>query len=190
MFYRIRRRLQALLPRLNIEVFYSHYLREIPEVVTSMPISINVLTKDKISSINSVKKQDVDKLNRRLERGDLCYSGIAIVNDATTSYHWVQEKGKHFIQQAGRFETMKENEACIYHVRVSDEYKGNKINGAVYSRILTDSKIKGIQKVWVYTNIYNAANRKGLEKLGFVMDYKMYSLHFNNRYYQIYKKKI
>jgi len=188
MFYRIRRRLQALLPKVNIEIFYVHYLENIPRVESLLPIRIDLLTKDTISNIGSVKKQDMAKLNKRIERGDLCYSAIAIDQNVNVSYHWVQEKGKHFIQQAGRFEIIKDREACIYHVRVSDGYKGNKINGAIYSRILTDSKNKGINKVWVYTNLYNMANRKGLEYLGFIIDYKIYSLKFNNKYYQIYKK--
>jgi hypothetical protein len=188
MFYRFRRSLRALLPKLNRELFYVHYLKEIPAIESKIPIRIELLKKEYIHKINAVKKFDLQRLYLRLERGDLCYAAVTIEHDKIVSYHWVQEKGLHFIQQADRFELIKKNEACIYHVRVSDDFKGNRINGAVYAEILRKSKVKGINKVWVYTNINNFSNRKGLEALGFEIDYKIYSLFFNNKYYQIYKK--
>lgn len=189
MLYRIRRRLQALQPKLNVELFYYHSLNEINKMECRVPIKIQTLNKKDLYRLNEVKRLNINRLLERHNRGDMCY--VAIVNDSKiASYHWVQEIGSHYIQQAGRFEEVRNNEAWIYHVRVAENYRGNRINGAVYQRILTDCKERGIKKVWVYTNLLNNQNRKGLEKLGFVLDYKIYSLYFKNKYYQLYKKKL
>lgn len=190
MFYRFRRRLRALFPKLNIELFYAHYLENIPLVECKIPITIEIMGKDRVDKINTIKKQDINKLNMRLERGDLCYVALTKNEGKIASYHWVQKSGKHFIQQAGYHVEINKNEACIYHVRVADVYKGNKINGAVYSKILFDAKSNGLNKVWIYTNFYNHANKKGLEKLGFIIESKLYSLQFNSKFYSIYKKNI
>jgi hypothetical protein len=165
-----------------------HNLKQIPVVETGIPVRIEVLKKEDIQRINSVKKLDVNRLLIRLERGDICYVSIKRDDDKILSYHWVQKEGSHFIQQANKFVTMKKHEACIYHVRVVDEVKGNRINGAVYAEILKKSKDESLNKVWVYTNYYNRANRKGLEYLGFKIEYKIYSIFFNKKFYQIFKK--
>jgi hypothetical protein len=65
------------------------------------------------------------------------------------------------------------------------KFKGNRINGLIKSTILLDAKNDNMNKAWVYTNLKNAANRKGLEKMGFKISSKIYSIEVDNRYYQL-----
>lgn len=185
MFYRLRRNIRLLFPTLNREIMYLHDLQFIQEVRPKVEVVVKELNEDNIGLIQSVKKLDLSRLIQRLRRGDKCYAGF--VNSEMVSYHWVQFSGAHFIQQAGKKIDIKPKEFWIYHVRVSDNYKGNRINGFIYSKILNDAKFSGYVKGWVYTNFKNIANRKGLEQLGFQVDHIIYSGKFKNRYYQLYK---
>lgn len=188
MFYRLRRRLQALFPRVNIELVYTHDLTDIPDVQSKIPIRIDLLNKNTINRINEVKRLNTERLIRRLKRGDHCYVAIPIETENLASYHWVQYNGRHFIQQAGKNVEIEDDEACIFHVRVADQYRGNRINGCVYRKILMDAKKENLKKIWIYTNFYNHPNRKGLEKLGFVKESKFYSLRIDRKYYQLFEK--
>lgn len=187
MFYRLRRRLRLLLPGINVELMYGHSLEQIPKEVASIEIRIELLTKENIHRILEVRKLDIPRMIMRLERGDLCYVGITRDN-LVVSYHWVQKSGKHFIQQAGRHVRIKKGEIWIYHVRVADSFRGNRINGAVYTKILEDAKNEGEQYAWIYTNKKNYSNRKGLERLGFQIKSEIYSLEINGKFHQLYKK--
>ncbi|TYB71627.1 MULTISPECIES: GNAT family N-acetyltransferase [Bizionia] len=172
---------------MNIELMYVHSLEIVQQVRPKIDIEVIELYEDNIELIHSVKYLDLSRLIQRLQRGDKCY--VALVNNKPVSYHWVQFMGFHFIQQAGKKIEIKPGEFWIYHVRVAEAFKGNRINGFVYSEILNNAKVSGYDKAWVYTNFNNKANRKGLEKLGFQIDHRIYSVKFKNNYYQFYKTR-
>lgn len=188
MFYRFRRNILALWPKINVELLYYHNLNSIVYQKSSLKVSVFKLSFNNIKRIIEVKKLNIELLKKRLLNEDECY--VSEHDGRLVSYHWVQEKGKHFIQQAGEYIDVKNDEVWIYHVRVSDHVRGNNINSFVYCEILKESKSRGMQKVWIYTNKNNLANRKGLEKLGFIKSDIIYSINFNNKFYKLFQKKI
>lgn len=150
-----------------------------------MDLKVFKFNEDSIDRIWEVKKLPLDEMRDRLTRGDVCYA--TEINGEVASYQWVQYSGKHFIQQAESWITLKKGECWIYHARVSEKFRGNRINGLIKSSILIDAKNDGLKEAWVYTNKKNQANRKGLEKMGFKVDSKIYSFEINKKFYQIFK---
>ena len=185
MFYRFRRRLYHLFPKLNVELMYVHDLKGVEQVEPQIDLKFFKFSLNDIHRIWEVKKIPLDEMKERLTRGDVCYA--TEVNDEVASYQWVQFSGQHFIQQAGRYMKIKYGDCMIYHARVANNFRGNKINGAIKSKILIDAKNNGLEKAWVYTNQKNYANRKGLEKMGFKIASKIYSFEVNKKFYQIFK---
>lgn len=187
MLYRIRRGLRLISLKIIKECMYFHNLNEIPVVNAKIEVSIQNLDKNNISKIQNVKHLNIERLIKRLERGDKCY--VAIYENKVVSYHWVQFNGSHFVQQAGKSYVISDLECYIYHVRVLESYRGQGINQKVYSYILNDCKSENITKVWIYTNLNNKSNRRGIEKLGFNLNYIIYSLKIGEAYYSLYKKQ-
>ncbi len=187
MLYSIRRRFRLILPKINKEVVYYHDLNFIPAVNVKINARIENLNIADIDRIHEVKFLNIERLRNRLERGDKCY--VTIYGDKVISYHWVQFSGEHFVQQAGKYMNINYLECYIYHVRVLDKFRGNRVNSYVYSKILEECRSNGFHKVWIYTNFKNIPNRKGLENLGFKIDHIIYSLNLNTRYYQLFKIK-
>lgn len=185
MFYRFRRRLQYLLPKINIEIMYYHDLKNLINQESKIKTDIYELDKSNIHLINQVKKMNMNKINSRLNRGDMCV--VAETSNKIVSYHWVQLRGDHYIQQSNEYISIKPNTCFIYHVRVADKYKGNRINGAVYYYILNKLKNNNFNTVRVYTNKFNAANRAGLDKMGFKKEYCIISLKIQDKYFKLFQ---
>ena len=183
MLYRFRRRLYHLIPRLNVELMYVHDLKDIKIIEPRIDLKVFKFSLDDIDRIKDVKNLPIEKMRERLVRGDACYA--TEIDEEIGSYQWVQYSGQHFIQQAGYHTKITNGSLMIYHARVSDKFKGNRINGLIKSTILLDAKNENMDKAWVYTNLKNAANRKGLESLGFKLESKIYSIEVDNRYYQL-----
>lgn len=188
MLYRLRRSLWHLLPKLNIEYVYSHNLEIIPEKKFRIDAEIIFLTKDNIHRIHEVKKINLQKLTKRLERGDKCYA--TVVDGKIAGYQWVQYSGIHFIQQAGKKVKVKEGDFWIYHARVLESYRSNGINSKIKSELMKDAKANNFKRALIYTNKNNIPNRKGLERLGFTLEDIIYSLKINNRFYKVYNKSM
>jgi len=188
MFYRLRRRIWHLWPKINIEYVYTHDLTHIPERSCKIPVEIFKLSLDNVHRILEVKKMPLKKLKTRLERGDLCY--VTQHNGKLIAYQWVQFSGKHFIQQAGHTVTVKPGDCWIYHARVLESYRSNGINSKIKSDLMLEAKINGCKQALIYTNKNNIPNRKGLERLGFQLDSVIYSLKTNKTYHQIFKKRL
>lgn len=188
MSYRIKRIIRNLRPELISEVFYEHDLTKFPKVEVKIPLSTKILDKNNISRINEVKKLSLDCMKRRLENGDMCF--VTENLGRLMSYHWVQFRGNHYVQQTGKLVRLLPREAVIYHVRVKEDYRGNRINGFVNLEILEYCKNSGYNRVWIYTNKKNVSNRKGLENLGFKAYKVTLSLKFYNRFYLLGSKKI
>ena len=185
MLYRFRRRLYHLLPRLNVELIYVHDLKDIKIVEPRIDLKVFKFSLDNINRIKEVKNLSLEQMRERLIRGDACYG--TKINQEICSYQWVQYSGQHFIQQAGYHTEIMKGSLMIYHARVSNKFRGNRINGLIKSTILLDAKNNNMDKAWVYTNLKNTANRKGLEKMGFKISSTIYSIKVNKKYYQILK---
>ena len=188
MFYRLRRRLWHLLPKLNVEYVYTHNLKNIPKKNCKISVEIFKLSLENVHRILEVKKMPLDKLKKRLKQGDFCYA--TQVEDKLISYHWVQFFGLHFIQQAGRRVKVKPGDFWIYHTRVSEKYRGNGINGKILSNLMIEAKENSYERALIYTNKMNIPNRKGLEKMGFELKDVIYSFKINKKFYQVLKKNL
>lgn len=188
MFYRLRRRIWHLWPKINVEYVYAHDLTHIPERSSKIPVEIFKLSLDNVHRILEVKKMPLKKLKIRLERGDLCY--VTQHNGKLIAYQWVQFSGKHFIQQAGHTISVKSDDFWIYHARVLESYRSNGINSKIKSDLMKEAKKNGAKRALIYTNKNNIPNRKGLERLGFQLKEIIYSLESNKKFRQIFKKKI
>lgn len=181
MFYRFKRFIRGIQPELVWEMFYEHDLKTLPTVKPKLAVELGLLDEQTVNRIMEVKKLNIDLLKQRLSNGDLCF--VTEVSNRLVSYHWVQSKGEHYVQQTAEWEKMTKGEAVIYHVRVHKDFRGNRINGYVYSEILKHCKSEGLNRVWIYTNKQNISNRKGLEVLGFKGYKQTLSLKFKSRYY-------
>ena len=110
------------------------------------------------------------------------------MEDELVGYHWVQFRDSHYIQQANRYLTLEEGkDFMIYHTRVKEEYQGRGINKFILSAILHDYAMKGFQRGLIYTSSENVANRKGIEKLGFIKYAEIKSLLFGKKFYPLTK---
>ncbi|MEO8933553.1 MAG: GNAT family N-acetyltransferase, partial [Xanthomarina sp.] len=181
MRYRIKRFTRSLQPELIRELFYEHDLKTLPKIESKLPVVLKTLDKNNISRINDVKKLPLGTLKTRLDNGDICF--VTEKSGCLLSYHWVQTQGKHYVQQTAKWEQLENGDAVIYHVRVHTDFRGNRINGFVYSEILQHCKDHGFKRVWIYTNKNNVSNRKGLEELGFIEYKETLSLKLNRRYF-------
>jgi hypothetical protein len=166
---------------------YVHHLEGIKKVEPVIDLKVFKFSLGDIDRIWEVKKLPLQEMRERLTRGDKCYA--TEIDGEVASYQWVQYSGQHFIQQAGYNIEIKSEDCMIYHARVAHKFRGNRINGLIKSTILLDAKKEGLSKAWVYTNQKNTANRKGLEKMGFKVDSKIYSFEINKKFHQILKLK-
>lgn len=188
MSYRIKRFVHHLWPKLVVEYFYEHNLLHIPTPLPKIDVIIFNLNERNIERIQEVKKLNLDLLKKRLENGSKCF--VSEYNGQLISYHWVQIKGEHSVQQTAKKYNLQNDEAVIYHVRVEEKYRGNGINGYITSNILKECQSQNMTRVWVYTNRKNFANRKGLEKLGFTLYKKSLSIFFYKKFYLIKEKSL
>lgn len=187
MFYRFRRTLRNLFPELARELLYVHDLKIIPECTPKLNVRILKLDNGNIFRINDVKKFDDNAFFVRFERGDMCYATENSENKIV-SYHWIQNLGIHYIEQANLGVEINDRERWVYHVRVREDFQGKGIARFVYRKILKDSKREGFNKVFIYTNFKNFSNRKSLEFLGFYAVRIYYSIKFKSKYFLIYSK--
>lgn len=169
-------------------MFYEDNLNNLPYITSKIDVKIRLLDISDIDRITEVKKMSIKILEERLRNGDKCF--VTENGARLLSYHRLQSKGSHFIQQTGKFEKLTKKEAVIYHVRVHKDFRGNKMNVFVYLEILRYGKNSKMNRLWIYTNKENIANRKGLEKLGFEEYKNTLSLKFYNRHYLLSSKGI
>ncbi len=153
-----------------------HDLEQIPPIEQGDYPQIKMLTADEVEMLNDVWPVDVKKMRQRLKETSICY--ITTDNKQCISYHWVQVRGSHFIQQLGIHAQLPEKQAMIYHTRVAEQARGNGINMHVLQHILGNLKAEGFNKVWIYTNLGNMANQKGLKACGFVVIKKLTSIEY------------
>ncbi len=173
---------------LHKEIFYEHFLNNLPPPPFSTnAIVIKKLKKSECKIIHQVWGVDLDKCEKRLNNGHSeCY--LSFVEDELVGYHWVQFRDKHYIQQANRYLTLEDGkDFMIYHTRVKEQYQGRGINKFILSTILHDYALKGFQRGFIYTSSENIANRKGIENLGFIKYTEIKSLLIGKKYYLLTK---
>jgi hypothetical protein len=160
---------------------------QVDPVIPKIEVELKKLQVNELDRIHNVKKLNSRNLKDRLSRGDDCY--VCIYEDNVISYHWVQYQGDHLLQQSGEVYNLT-NEACIYHVRVKEDFQKNRISSFVYSKIIDDNLKDGIKNIWIYTNYKNVPNQKSLERLGFSKSEIIYSLKFGSKFYKLFSTKI
>ena len=161
-------------------MFYEHYLEALVKQESKIPVTLRILDINNISEAILEERFSIETLKKRLENGDKCF--LTEKSGQLSSFHWLQTEGKHYIGPTGEWKDIPRGTAVIYHVFVEEEFRGNRINGMVYSEILRYCKNHEIDHVWIYTDSKNSANRKGLEKLGFNIYKQTYSLKFRHRF--------
>lgn len=107
----------------------------------------------------------LDRMYRRLRRGDKCYS--VFIDGKIAHYEWVQTQGWHYIQPAGRWWHMACGQLMIYHVRVADWARGNRLYPYGLTYTLREYARQGYDQAWIYTTASNTASQKGIERAGF-----------------------
>src|SRR5690606_1159876 len=96
-------------------------------------------------------------------------------------YQWIQTSGVHKLQRAGRRQRIEHGELMVYHARVSDNARGQRINPFVKSVLLRKYKDLGFHGAWVYTTQDNIASQKGIEKAGWAFKEGYRALSFGNK---------
>ena len=166
--------------KLNTCLFYEHHLETLVKEESKIPVALKILDRNNILDPILQGRFSIETLKKRLENGDKCF--VTEKSGHLSSFHWLQTKGKHYIGPTGDWKDIQPGTAVIYHVFVEEEFRGNRINGMVYSEILAYCKEHEIDQVWIYTDSKNSANRKGLERLGFKIYKQTFSLKFRHRY--------
>lgn len=187
MSYRIKRFFRAFQMGYSKTVFYEHRLGEFPEVQPKTLVKIKLLDITRASDLNQIKTVSEKKIEMRFKNGDLCF--ITEKSGKLLSFHWLQTQGRHYVQPIGQWIDIKTREAVIYDVHVNKNYRGLRINGFVYSNILTHCRNNFINRVWIYTDKSNIQNIKGLNALNFHNYGYSFSIKFNNKYRLIQYKE-
>ncbi|MGB3181842.1 MAG: hypothetical protein WBB45_10660 [Cyclobacteriaceae bacterium] len=164
----------------HTEFFYDHDLSGIPSVEPRIAVRVSVMNDGEEGLIRQVWPVPVEKVRERLERGDLCY--LTWHNEDVVAYHWVQTKGLHFVQPAGKNLNLQKTDFMIYHTRVTEVCKGKRINPYVICEVLKSMKERGKERGLIYTASTNLANQKSLERIGFSKVQEANSLKIGQRY--------
>lgn len=183
MFYRIRRIFSKVSIGLHTEFLYCHSLGSIPECIEPKGISIQKLSVEHIHWLQEIWNINPKQMEKRLGENHLCY--VSFIDGEPAGYHWVQQQGKHPITPAGKIIAVQPHEYWIYHVRVANRFQGIGISTYVYHKILNDAKILQQEKVFIYTSSKNAGNQRSVQKTGFVLMRKFFSLKVNHSYYAL-----
>ncbi len=168
--YRIRksfRKIRNSFPEISAERLFRKELNEdIP--VQPERLSIGIISSPELHRLLNVNPGlNIDEMNERIGGGDLCF--ISEKDGEILSYHWVQLKGRHFIQSVNSHVEIVKGDAWIYHVRVKREQWGKGINGLVMAEICNVLRKRGIRMVWIYTKAGNLSQLKSLNRFGFEM---------------------
>lgn len=186
MFYRFRRSLRKIRLRLNRELMLVHQFDNMIPVSHLDDLEIKQLSAEHVAMLQDVWPVDEKKMQKRLADHSRCY--ITQINGKCLSYHWVQTKDAHFIQQMGVSRHLPQGHAMIYHTRVAEEARGKGINAMVLARILQDLKDENFLCAWIYTNKHNHANLKGLKSIGFKLVKQLTSVeYYQDRFFGISK---
>ena len=161
-------------------LFYEHYLETWVKEAPKIQVSLRILGGSNISDPLLEGRLNIKTLKKRLDNEDYCF--LTEKSGKLASFHWLQTKGKHYIGPTGEWKDIPRGTAVIYHVCVEEEFRGNRINGMVYSEILAYCKNHEIDRVWIYTDKKNSSNRKGLERVGFKIYKQTFSFKFRHSY--------
>jgi len=174
--------------RLHVEYLYRHNLNYIPTPTYIKNFIIKTLTVDSIAELKEIWPVDEIEILHRFRNGSYCLIGY--IGNEPASYHWVQFSGYHNFKPAGKTINVQKNEYWIYHVRVSDKFKGMGIAPYVYAHILSEAKQNQIKQVFIYTSATNYANQRSLSKQNFIHSKTFYSIQVGERYFLIFRRNL
>lgn len=180
--------LKQLRPKGHIEFFYAHDLQDIPTADARVDVKIHLLQPGEEHKIREIWPVSAEKVRSRLQQGDLCFLGV--VGGKPVSYHWVQTRGDHFVQPTGKYMPLNGKQFMIYHTRVTEEYKGQRINPFIICSLLRDMRKEGFSQGLIYTASTNISNQKSLERIGFEKIEEVKSTRVGNRFYSNWKATI
>lgn len=185
---RIGRTVRSFRVRRHTEYFYEHSLTGIHTVEPRIAVEVFTMRRGQEKLIKEVWPVPEDKVSERLERGDLCY--LTRHGGQIVAYHWVQTRGEHHVQPAGKDLLLQEEDFMIYHTRVTEVCKGKRINPYVLCEILKSMSDKGKRRGLIYTASTNQANQKSLERIGFKKILEVDSLQVGQHYYSNWNQEI
>lgn len=155
-------------PKLIITYMYQHDLINFPPIKVKWDgkIEIRRININDIHLIRKVWPVSLEKMKKRLLRGDRCYA--TFLNDQIVMYQWFQSRGWHYIQPAGRWMRIRPGEIVCYHVRVAEWARGRRI--APFSTVfaLQEYQQEGYRLAWAYTTSDNIASQKAKEHAGWI----------------------
>lgn len=171
---------------LSSEFFFTHDLKEISDLRIDREVEVRELNIEETKLLREVWPVNILRMQNRILSGESrCYG--TFVHGKIVGYHWVQFKGKHFIQQLHQHIHVLQGDFWVYHVRLAEEAQGKGIGSYVYSHILKDFKAKAYNRAIIYTAESNVANQKSLKKVGFKFYSKVPSLLINEKYWSFKK---
>jgi GNAT superfamily N-acetyltransferase len=173
---------------LHREYFYRHDLQVIPELrPPKIPVSVRLLALPELELLHEIWPVDLKKAAARLTAGHSCCY-LTSFEGRPIAYQWVQFEGRHFVQQAGQYISLRKGQDfMIYHTRVKQEFQSKGINTFLLLHILHDFAQQGYQHGYIYTSAKNIANIKGIQKIGFVLHLKIPALHTGDRFITLKK---
>jgi ribosomal protein S18 acetylase RimI-like enzyme len=107
---------------------------------------------------------DPTEVLQRLARGKRCYA--ACVEGQIASYGWVTFDEER-IGELGLSIRMQAGEAYIWDCATLPAYRGLRLYPALLVYMLKELRAKGLQRIWIGTDLDNVASQKGVILVGF-----------------------
>lgn len=186
--YKLRKFLKARHFSITVTFFYVHELANLREPNKRPNLVVEVLKQKDQERLLEVWPVNLKKIQKRLDNGDICY--ISLVDDKVVGYQWVQKQGQHPFQQIGNTIKIEPKEFWCFDLRVANDFQNQGISTFMKWYALSEQKRVGYEKAWVYTDSKNFSNQRALEKSGFVLKRKIYSLKYDNSFLKLFSRKM
>ncbi|WP_010663977.1 GNAT family N-acetyltransferase [Marinilabilia salmonicolor] len=182
--YKLRKLLQARHFSITVTFFYVHELTNLREPYKRPDLVVQKLKKEEQERLLDVWPVKLEKIQKRFDNGDICY--ISLVDDRVVGYEWVQWQGRHPFQQIGNTIKIEPKDFWCYDLRVANDFQSQGISTYMNWYLLSEKKRTGFQRAWEYTDSKNFSNQRALEKSGFVLKRKIYSLKYDNSFLKLF----
>jgi hypothetical protein len=159
-----------------------------PAKVLDYALELDLLKPERVGRLQEIGPFDVLDGQRRLQRGDHCYT--VDVDGCLAHYSWVQSSGTHPITEAGVRAAVRYGEFWIYHCRTADWIRGKRIYPVVLQRIVNEYFDNGYHTAWIYASQENIASQKGILRAGFNQVSDLAALRVGIHYRRIGKLSI
>lgn len=162
--------------------FFEHSLERIPAVESSVPCTFRELTRADLAAMTEVRTVSAEKrtqFEKRMSDGDRCFG--AWVDDRLVHYIWVQTRGIHPLQNAGRTAPCPPGAFWLYDARTAADARGKRIYPFVMTEVLRSMRAQGFARCLVYTAKRNVASQRGMKRVGFEPTCRLYALAWTGR---------